>query len=67
MIIPRSPYIRCRAEAKDFSSNLCVQTSSVAHPVFYPMGTVDSFPGVMRGLGVTLTTHPIWCRGIQDE
>jgi hypothetical protein len=50
--------IRCRAEAKDFSSNLCVQTSSEAHPASCTMGTGCSLPGVKRGLGVTLTTHP---------
>jgi hypothetical protein len=37
----RVPY---PAEAKDFSSSLCVQTSSEAHPASYPMDTVV-FPG----------------------
>jgi hypothetical protein len=27
------------AEAKDFSSTACVQTSSEAHPISYPVGT----------------------------
>jgi hypothetical protein len=36
----------------------CVQTSSEDHPASYPMGTEDSFPGVKRGRGMTLTTHP---------
>jgi hypothetical protein len=27
------------AEAKDFSSSLCVQTSSEAHPASYSVGT----------------------------
>jgi hypothetical protein len=31
--------VRSPAEAKDFSSSLCVQISSGAHPAFYPMGT----------------------------
>jgi hypothetical protein len=31
-------------KAKDFSSLLCVQTSSVAHPASYPMGTGRPFP-----------------------
>jgi hypothetical protein len=47
--------------AEDFSSSPCVQTGSEAHPASYPMGTgvpgVLS-PGVKRGRGVTLTTHP---------
>jgi hypothetical protein len=46
------------AEAKDFSSSLCVQTSSEAHPAAYPMGTGGSLAGVQRGRGVMLTTHP---------
>jgi hypothetical protein len=29
----------------DFSSNLCVQISSVAHPSSYPMGNRGPFPG----------------------
>jgi hypothetical protein len=44
---------------KNFSSSLCVQTSSEDHPVSYPMGTGILPPGVKCGRGVTLTTHPI--------
>jgi hypothetical protein len=33
------------AEAKDFSCNLCVQTSSGAHSASHPMGTRAPFPG----------------------
>jgi hypothetical protein len=44
--------------AKDFSSSLCVQTGSEAHPASYPMGTGSYFPGLKRSRGVTLTTHP---------
>jgi hypothetical protein len=47
------------ARAKDFSSNLCVQTGSEAHPASCTMGTGGPFPGAKRGRGVTLTTHPI--------
>jgi hypothetical protein len=39
-------------------SNLCVQTGSEAHPASYPVGTGVPSPGVKRGRGVTLTTHP---------
>jgi hypothetical protein len=46
------------AGAKDFSSNLCVQTGSEAHPASCTMGAGGSFPGAKRGRGVTLTTHP---------
>jgi hypothetical protein len=37
--------IRSAPESKDFSSSLCMQTSSEAHPVSYPMGTRGPFPG----------------------
>jgi hypothetical protein len=50
--------IRSPAEAEDFSCNLCVQTASDAHPVFYPMGTESPFPWVKGGRGVKLTIHP---------
>jgi hypothetical protein len=32
-------------DAEDFSSNLCVQTGSGAHPASCTMGTGGSFPG----------------------
>jgi hypothetical protein len=37
--------VRSPTEAQDFSSNLCVQTGSGAHPVSCTMGTGGSFPG----------------------
>jgi hypothetical protein len=37
--------VRSPAEAKDFSSILCVQTGSGAHPASSQMGTGDPFPG----------------------
>jgi hypothetical protein len=40
----RATGIRSPTEAKDFSSGLCVQTSSESHPAFYPMGTGGPFP-----------------------
>jgi hypothetical protein len=51
--VTRSP-----AEAKDFSSNLYVQTGSEAHPASCTMGTGGPFPGTKSGRGVTLTTDP---------
>jgi hypothetical protein len=36
--------VRSRAEEKDFSSSLCVQTGSEAHPASCTMGTGGSFP-----------------------
>jgi hypothetical protein len=50
---------RSSAEAKDFSSTVCVQTISEAHPASNTIGTGGPFPGLKRGRDVTLTTHPI--------
>jgi hypothetical protein len=36
--------VRSPAKAKDFSSILCVQTGSGAHPASCPMGTGGPFP-----------------------
>jgi hypothetical protein len=40
----RANEVRSPAEAKDFSSSLCVQTGSGAHPASCTMGTGGSFP-----------------------
>jgi hypothetical protein len=37
--------VRFPAGAEDFSSNLCVQTGSEAHPASCTMGTGSPFPG----------------------
>jgi hypothetical protein len=54
----RAIQVRSPAEAKDFSSNLWVHTGSGAHVASCPMSTGVLSPGVKRGRGVTLTTHP---------
>jgi hypothetical protein len=41
----RAIEVRYPAGTKDFSSNLCVQTGSEAHPASYTMGTGGPFPG----------------------
>jgi hypothetical protein len=46
-------------EAEDCSSSLCVQTGSEAHPAPVQWVTGVLSPGVKRGWGVMLTTHPI--------
>jgi hypothetical protein len=38
-------WVRSPVETKDFSSNLCVQTGSEAHPASCTMGTVCRFSG----------------------
>jgi hypothetical protein len=40
----RAIEVRSPAEAKDFSSNPCVQTGSGSHPASCPMGTGGPFP-----------------------
>jgi hypothetical protein len=52
--------VRFLTGAKDFSSSLCVQTGSEAHPASCTMGTGGGGPflGAKHGRGVTLTTHP---------
>jgi hypothetical protein len=42
---------RSPAGTKDFSSIVCVQTGSGAHPAFCPMGTGGPFPGRERAAG----------------
>jgi hypothetical protein len=54
----RAIEVRSPAKAKDFSSNLCVQTGSEARPASCTMGTGVLSPDVKRGRDVTLTSHP---------
>jgi hypothetical protein len=44
----RETVVRSPAEAKNFSSSLCVQTSYEAHPASYPMGNVVLSRGKSR-------------------
>jgi hypothetical protein len=41
----RAIEVRSPVEVTDFSSSLCVQTSSEAHPASYPVGTGGPYPG----------------------
>jgi hypothetical protein len=50
--------VRSPAGAKDFSSNICAQAGSEAHPASCTMDTGGPFRRAKRGRGVTLTTHP---------
>jgi hypothetical protein len=43
--------VRSPAGAKDFSSILCVQTGSAAHPTSCTMGTGGPFPGGISAAG----------------
>jgi hypothetical protein len=50
--------VRSPAEVKDFSSSLCVQTSSGPPNLLYNGYRGVLSPRLKRGLGVTLTTDP---------
>jgi hypothetical protein len=47
----RAIEVRHRQRKKDFSSSLCVQTGSEAHPASCPMDTGGPFPGGNARLG----------------
>jgi hypothetical protein len=47
----RAIEVQSPAEARDFSSNLCVQTGSGAHPASCTMGTAGPFPRGKAQLG----------------
>jgi hypothetical protein len=51
--------VRSPAWAKDFSSNLCIQTGSEVHPASCKWVPGVLSPRLKHGRGVTLTTHPI--------
>jgi len=40
-------WVQFSAEAKDFSSILCVQTSSEVHPASFPLGTDHGYRGFL--------------------
>jgi hypothetical protein len=44
--------VRCPVRTKGFSSSLCVQTGSGAHPASCTMGTGGPFPGGKSAAGV---------------
>jgi hypothetical protein len=50
--------VRSPAEAKDFSSILCVQTGSGAHPASCTVGTGGRFPGVKARPGCDADHSP---------
>jgi hypothetical protein len=54
--------VRSSAQAKYFSSSLCVQTGSGVHPASCTMGTGGPFPGTKAGAWRWPLT-PIYCRG----
>jgi hypothetical protein len=51
--------IRSPTEAEDFSSSLCIQTGSGAHPASCSMGTGGSFPQGKAWLGRDADHSPL--------
>jgi hypothetical protein len=59
--------VRSPAAAKDFSSNLCVQTGSGAHPASCTMGTVGPFPGGKARPGRDADHSPLSSAEVENE
>jgi hypothetical protein len=63
----RAIKVRSPAGAKDFSSSLCVQTGSGAHPASYTMGTGGPFPGGKARLGHDADHSPPSSAEVENE
>jgi hypothetical protein len=55
------------ADAKDFSSNLCIQTGSGANPAFCTMGTEGPFPGAKARPGRDADNSPPSSAEVENE
>jgi hypothetical protein len=63
----RAIEVRSPAEAKDFSSSLCVQTGSGAHPASCTMGTGGPFPGTKARPGIEADHSPASSAEVLNE
>jgi hypothetical protein len=63
----RAIEVRSPVEANDFSSSLCVQTCSGAHPASCTMGTVGSFPGAKARPGRDADHSPPSSAEVENE
>jgi hypothetical protein len=59
--------VRSPEGEKDFSSILCVQTSSEAHPASCPMGTGGPFPGGKARPGRDADHSPTYSADVKNE
>jgi hypothetical protein len=59
--------VRSSAGAKDFSSSLCVQTGSEAHPASCTMGTGGSFPRGKSAAGRDVDHSPPYSAEFENE
>jgi hypothetical protein len=63
----RAIVVRSPAGAKDFSSSLCVQIGSGAHPASYTMGTGGPFPGAKARPGRDADHSPPSSAEVENE
>jgi hypothetical protein len=63
----RAIEVRSPAQAKDFSSSLCVQTGSAAHPASCTMGTGGPFPGAKARPGRDADHSPTSSAEVENE
>jgi hypothetical protein len=63
----RAIEVRSPAGAKDFSSSLCVQTGSGAHPASCTIGTGGPFPGAKARLGSDADHSPLSSAEVVNE
>jgi hypothetical protein len=59
--------VRSPAGVKYFSSSLCVQTGSGAHPASFPMGTGGPFPGGKARPGRDADHSPPYSAEVENE
>jgi hypothetical protein len=59
--------VRSPAEQEDFSSILCVHTSSGAHPASYTVGTGCPFPGAKARPGRDADLSPLSSAEVVNE
>jgi hypothetical protein len=67
MLDDRAIWIRSPAGAEDFSSSLCVQTGSGAHPASCQMGTGVLSPGVRARPGRDADHSPPSSAEVENE
>jgi hypothetical protein len=63
----RAIEVRSPAEAKDFSSSLCVQTGSKAHPASCTMGTGGPLPRAKTRPGRDADHSPPFSAEVENE
>jgi hypothetical protein len=63
----RAIEVRFPAEVKDFSSSLCVQTGSGAHPASCTIGTRGPFPGDKARPGRDADHSPVSNAEVRNE